>query len=447
MSQRVLGIAIGRHAVTLACVKVGRWKTVVESSAHFERVDTPAHAALARALEHVPPPYRTSPLHLALSAGDLNCADCFDVPFRSEAQLAAIAGSLAEERCAGGSVEEMAIDHQRFNLGGTTCVRIVALAHATLDELIGVVRKALPGARLRLVTASVAAQADVLREKTCTNVLVAHGEALLIRFNGGRAAAWRSFPVNSKHTAADSAAAAQAFSPDGTEVTVSTDRVDVGRVKNCPVGEAAAVAVSQLQPQRALNVLRGAKGAPRSALGKLRGPLTFAGAAAALLLLSTGLYFSRQIRALEASRNACDAFEENLWHQKLPNEKYVAGGLSTRVNKLLLQHNKTVEANKFPSALAFWSEIAAAQPDADRLGFALDSMQLGLDGGRMSGRVLKGASDPLSNASQLEIALEKSPALSAHGEFENGPSDVAVRLRLDYPKQPAQSSREKGLRP
>lgn len=440
MSRRVLGVAVSRCDVTLACVAVGRWKTTVVTSISTERCRAPLSVALSHALKSVPSDFQRCAVHMALSARELNCVDCFDVPFRSEAQLAAIVGSLAEERCAGSVVEDLAVDHQCVMIAGKMIVRIIALSHFKLDEIQSVIRKELPGATLQIVTGSLVAMAESLRLKSRVFAFAAHGEALVIRFDGGgNAEGWRSFPVHSAYTLTPLTDAAKAFATNENELRVSMDRVDVGLVKNSPIADATAIAVAQIKARGGLNLLRGAKNAPRSVLGKLRMHLIFAGAAAAVLMLSAGLYFSRQIRALEAGEIVCDEFERDLWDRALPGEKYVPGELNVREKKILAQHNKTTEANKFPSALSFWSEIAAVQPDANRLGFALDSMQLGLDGGRILGRVSKGERDPLLYASQLEAAFEKSNALSARGEFENGGSDITVRLRLDYPKPGSQS--------
>ena len=226
--------------------------------------------------------------------------------------------------------------------------------------------------------------------------------------------------------------ASRPAAPPGTSPNIHLANLDLVEAKQVPVSLAAAVAAALAEPDETANLLRGAKDAQRGAVSRLRGPLTKLGAAAALLLVITGFRFERHLGQCEADLEACGKTERQLWERTLPGEPYKAGELAGKLVKTLSQKEKSAAANRFPSALSFWSEVACAMPNPDQVGLSLESLHLAPDGGRMLGRVSRGSTDPLSNAALLESALSKSDRLAARGEFETRDSEIVVRLRLDY---------------
>jgi hypothetical protein len=434
--KRHVGVSIGRNAVAIAGVSAGR-RACIEFSAVAPRVaeSTPA-LSLAAALEKLPAEWRTADVFIAISNGDLACADCFEVPFSSESQIEAVTGSLAESRCAGFSAEDLATDLQRVIVTKNgAVVQIVAIPHTSLNALQACVKKSLPGARLKCVTAIPAALSAVLPREGCHGYAAA-GEGFVISAEN-TIPVWRSFPVNA--ASADQTLAARA-SAQSAEATLYSSEVPLRGMAEVPVALAAAAAVTLSEPGKIANVLRGAKDAPRSSVARLRGPLTFAGAAAAILLLAAGLYFDKQTHEFESSAQAVENAERKLWESALPHETYKPLGLTARLKKILAQQNKVAEANKYPSAFGFWSEMASVLPNADQIGMSMESLQLGPDGGRLMGKVNKGTSDPLSNASLLESALNNSESLAARGEFETHETEIVVRMRLDYRQPPVKAA-------
>lgn len=431
--KRRVGISIGRRAVAVAGVLAGRSAVIDFSGVSERNRESTLVEALQAALEKLPPAWRNSDIFLAISSGDLACADCFEVPFSSEGQIEAISGSLAESRCAGFSAEELATDLQRIDGTKTgSIVQVVALAHRTLSAILACVKTALPAARLRTVTAIPMALSHAIHRQGVHGLIVA-GEGILLA-NDGHAQAWRSFPVGSGRP--EQALSTRAASVGAGDITIHTREISLCDIDTVPIDLAAAVAVALVEPGKNANLLRSAMDAPRSALARLRGLLTLAGAAAALLFVAAGLYFDKQARQLETGATAIEKTERTLWEGALPTEAYKPAALTSRLKKILAQRNRVAEANKYPSALAFWGEMASVLPNADQVGLSMESLQLGPDGGRLTGKVNKGTADPLSNASLLESALNNSESLAARGEFETRETEIVVRMRLDY-RQPS----------
>jgi hypothetical protein len=431
--KRCLGASIGRKTVAIAGVLAGR-SAVIDFSQLVERnKGETLIESLQTALEKVPAAWRDSDVFIAVSSGDLACADCFEVPFSSEGQIEAISGSLAESRCAGYSAEELATDLQRVSGTKTgSMVQVVSLPHCTLNAIQECVRKILPAARLKTVSAIPIALSRALPQQGIHGFMVG-GEGILLA-NNGNTQAWRSFPVGTINP--EQALAARAASVGEGDVTHHAKEIALKGIDGVPVELAAAVAVAIVEPAKSANLLRSAMDAPRSSLARLRGPLTLVGTAAALLLVAAGLFFDKQVRQLETNAAALEKSEHKLWEGALPNEPYKTAALTSRLKRILTQRNKVAEANKYPSALAFWSEMAGVLPNADQVGLSLESLQLSPEGGRLTGKVNKGTGDPLSNASLLESSLNNSESLAARGEFETRESEIVVRMRLDY-RQPS----------
>ena len=429
--KRRVGISIGRKAVSIAGVLAGR-SAVVDFSLISERNrESTLVDALRATLEKLPPTWRSSEVFIAISSGDLGCADCFEVPFSTEGQIEAVSGSLAESRCAGFSAEELATDIHRMSGTKTgSMIQVVAIPHRTLSAIQDCVKKALPSARLKTVTAIPMALSRALPQPGVHGLVVA-GEGLLI--SNDITPAWRTFPIGLIDPI--QALTSRAGSVGDGEVRIHASEISLRGIEKVPIEFAAAVAVA-ISDSGSANLLRSAKDAPRSTLARLRGPLTFVGAAAALLLVAAGLFFDKQVRQLDTGATALEKAERKLWESSLPNEPYKPTVLTSRLKKILAQRNKVAEANKYPSALAFWSEMASVLPNADQMGLSMESLQLGPDGGRMTGKVNKGKSDPLSNASLLESALNNADGLAARGEFETRETEIVVRMRLDF-KQPS----------
>lgn len=430
--KRRVGISIGRKAVAIAGILAGR-RFAIEFSSLSERVQNSTLVdSLASAMNALPPQWRNCEIFIAISSGDLACADCFEVPYCSESQIETISNSLAESRCAGYSAEDLSTDLQRISVAkiGST-IQVIAIPHRTLSAIQECIKKVLPVARLKVVTAIPMALSGVLQSPGVHGLVIA-GEGILLSNNN--ILAWRSFPVGAEQPEQALSSRASSFSTD--EIQIYAKEIAFPGIRKVPLELAAAVAVTIAEPRTTPNLLRGAKDAPRNTLSRLRGPLTLAGAAMALLLLVAGLYFDKQVRQVATRTATIEVAERNLWVEALPNETYRPTALTTRLKSILTQRNKVTEANKYPSALAFWSEMASVLPNADQVGLSMESLQFGPDGGRLTGKVNKGTSDPLSNASLLESALNNSDSLAARGEFETRDTEIVVRMRLDY-RQPS----------
>jgi len=437
---RRLGLSICRHTVAVVglCLKRG------SASISFSYVLPRGNAlpqALASVLENVPAQWRRCDLFLALSAGDFACCDIFSVPFATEQQIEHVAGSLAEGRSAGASLEEIAFDIQCSSASaGQQRVQIAAVLHENLSQIQQGIRAALPDAKLLLVTPCAVAFAAALASDG-VHAIAAGGECVIVRRDSGALKDWRSLPVNnaSKDRILQHA---KGLGEEGVEPVVYSETISFHGIEvSSDIVFACAAALCD--PQHSLNVLRGSREAPRGLIKKMRRPLLLAQAAAAILLLSSGLYFEMFARRYEAQLQSCDGVEKAAWQAVLPGEKYRPGALTPRLKKILAKRNKTMDANNYPSALAFWSEVASVFPNADQMGMALESLQLGPDGGRITGRVNKGSGDPLANAALLESSLNNSESIAARGEYETKESEIVVRMRLDY-KPPVRGAKSMG---
>lgn len=416
--RRHIGISISRRNLALVGLTFRGRTPLLSYSAQWPRPPrTPADELLGSILKDVPLEWKDAHVRIALSNADLACGDCFIVPFRSEREVEDIAVSLAESRCAGSTSEELAIDVRLISTsaeGGI--IDLTALPQANLTRLRAQLQARLPHSKLDLVSSAPSLLSRAMRKKEQVSKFVFDdaGEAVELQFKQDQIVTWRAFPVDG--VASDSAA--------GT--------VELRENLTVPITFAVAAAAAIAESSQVANLLRAAPDAPKNGFTLLRKPLLLSASAAAVAILLGGFYLDRLTQNLRSEIAATEKQESALWREALPAESYRPGLLASRMKQVLAQRNKTAEINRFPSALTFWSEVAAVFPNPEPLGLSLESLQLGPDGGRLNGRVKRGATDPLVNAAGLESALNQSTSLAARGEFETKDSDIVVRMRLDY---------------
>ena len=390
-------------------------------------------------------------LALALSPGDLACAECLRVPFRSEREIEAVAGSLAESHCAGESAEELAVETyvRRRDKNGAR-VEVVALRREALERILAAAAEAAPASNLKLVTSIPSALAHVLpvgKHGALGVVDCSAGEGLVFSRETDGGVAWRSFPFSSVADQAlrQTRAACESLAPSAQSGTGESecsmpahltqgegDCVDLKMERAIEVRYAAAAAVLLAHRGGLPNLLRDSSRAPKGWSAKLRRPLLAACACAALALLTAGLHFEKMRLQSATALARCIERERTLGLALKPGEALRGGTLAARMKLTLAEEAETRAANRAPSALAFWCELAAAMPNPDELGLTLETLQLGPGEGRLSGRVSALAGDPLAHAGRFEKALNTAGGLSARAEFETREQDLLVRMRLDY---------------
>jgi hypothetical protein len=411
-----------------------------------------ASESLHELLAALPPQWRSGDVYVAITPGALACADCVTVPYRTEAQIESVAGSLAESRCAGESAEELAIDVVRKGAGAAkdgSVVHVVAIRQAALDAVMGTIQKALPSAQVKTVTGTPVALAEALTDShgVLGLALESAGEGALLHCEGGRVTMWRFFPLEGRGAEAEGIVRTQAIvygvAEDQIAVFAGDATVRVAEGLGVEAGLLPAAAVGVLDAELNANLLRGWARAPKGLAARLRAPLLAFGVAAALFLAAVGVCCHRYTGRTETDLSRCRDAEKKLHASAFPGQPYKAGELVGRMQREVSERRRVEAANQVPSALAFWAEVGAALPEADKVGFVLEELQLGTDGGRLTGRVPVAKENPLANAALLEGALNGSPVLTARGEFETKEQEVAVRVRLDY-RAPAQTE---GVRP
>lgn len=388
----------------------------------------PADQMLGSVLKAMPVEWKDAHVRFALSNADLACGDCFLVPYRSEREVEAIAGSLAESRCAGSTSEDLAIDVRLISTTAEgSVVDLASMPLADLAKLRAQLKEHLPESKLDLISSAPSLLAHSLREKSqAANLVFADaGEAAELQFHQERIVSWRWFPIDRGSTSTE---------PD-------TSTVELRESLTVSALLAVAAAAAMAETGQSANLLRSAPDAPKNALSLLRTPLLLSATAAVAAILVSGIYLDKLTQNLRSEITATEKQENVLWREALPAETYRAGTLASRMKQVLAQRNKTADVNRFPSALTLWSEVAAVFPNPEPLGLSVESLQLGPDGGRMNGRVKRGVGDPLAFAAGLESALNQSLSLAARGEFETKESEVVVRMRLDY-RTPAVPARE-----
>jgi hypothetical protein len=433
-----VGVAVCRLEIRLAVVVR---KHMVFSTVVSREPNNTCDVVLRKALLQIPPEFKNCRLAVALSPGDLACSESVRVPYRSEREIEAVAGSLAESLCAGESAEELAVETLvRHSDTKGARVEVVAIEHDVLERILAAVAGAVPPARLRLITSIPAALANALPIGTsgATGIVdCSGGEGMAFSRAEDGAVAWRAFPILGDGRAlTQTQAACESLATSGGEIGLfdssAKDCVDLKMDRMLEIRFAAAVVVATADRDRLPNLLRASSSAAKDWTSKLRAPLLAACACAAMALLAMGFYFEKK-RVQSANGLArCVERERALWTTLAPSETFRSGTLAVRLKKILAEQNEARAANRAPSALAFWSEVAAAMPNPDGIGLTLDTLQLGPGEGRMSGRVSAFAGDPLGHAGQLEKALNTSSGLAAHAEFETREKDIVVRMRLDY---------------
>jgi len=441
VSHRRLGIALGRHELAVAILEGrGRSLTVAWHKAERWAAHDPLAAGVRRLLEQIPKDLPCREVRVACSPRWLACADLVDVPYRSEAQIEAVAGSLAEGRSAGESAEDLAVDVVRVGVTKEgTLVNLHAIRHPILDQLRAGIQAALPSAQITTVTSTWAAVASCF--STGVLALAAAGEGLVVVADHGAAKAWRAFPLDTASPDARSTllAAADGLGIAASDLTVCLHEQPLRHgALELEARYATAVMAALCETKACPNLLRGSKDAPRGLLTQVRAPLTAVALAATLLLAASAFLFHARAKGCALRLQDVETSEKVLWEQAFPCKAYRQGSLTKEWEATEQLRQKNAEVNGFPSALAFWSEIGQALPNADQMGMTLEALQLGPEGGRMTAKVETHGNDPLSQAAHLEHALNARERLSARGEFEAKDKEVLVRMRLDY--RPATAS-------
>lgn len=436
MSVCRIGIAVGRREAACACVRAP--SVAPDAVARVPRgAAEPVAASIRKLADGLDPAWRRGEVRVALSPGLLACTDLCAVPFRSEGALRAVAGALAEGRCAGEHAETLAVDALPAGRAGDVArAEVLAGTHETLDAVRAAVREAFPLARLTLVTALPAALLRGIDGPPGAVGLTAGGEAFLFVRHEEADTEVRAFPCDTHETAglarlADAARQA-GVAAQATRLYGAGAEVPTRWGARVPAGLLGAYAAAQLDPADCPNLLNGARDAARGLPGRLRGPLLALGAAAAALLFATGAYFHLRLQRAEAALARAARHEEQLWTHYLPGQRYKPGELVARFKQTLAEQQRANEARRAPSALGFWAELAAALPNPDALGLTLENLQLGPDGGRLTAKVDAKQGEPLAHAAQLEHTLNAREQLAARGDFEARDNQIVVRMRLEY---------------
>ncbi|MBI3828864.1 MAG: hypothetical protein HY291_05075 [Planctomycetes bacterium] len=457
MGVRRIGMAIGRREITLAGVEGdGKGRRLALQTRRVRAPGATLAASIKALLAGLDPGWQRCEVRIALSPSDLACADVFEVPFRTETQVQAVAGSLAEGRSTGESAENLAVDALLLeSTPDGSRVELTALPIDTLEALRAAVREALPQGSLTLVTAlpAVLARAFVPHQVPFVMAFQAGGEGFILAGRDRELASVRAFPLENGHPLSPAKLQAVASGLGAANVSIhdlgAADEIDLKCGVRAEPAFACAAAVTALNVAALTNVLRGAPDAPRSIGSKLERPLLLLAGAAALLLFAAGLVFHVKARRAESALERTAEQERKLWNEYLPGQPYRADGLAAALKRVLNEQQRTAEANRGASALAIWGELGKALPDPDTVGLVLDSMQLDTAGGRFTAKVDAKPGDPLANAALLEHALNSSERLSARGEFETRDNAVTVRMRLDYrtPRQGLAQTRAEAAKP
>ena len=432
--KRRLGIAITRNDATVIGLETSGQTSRVVFTARVERKERSESTTLEELLRSVPGNWQRCEVVLGLSHSLLSCADCVAVPYRSSAQLELVAASLAEGRCAGESAEDLAVDALQLGAQDSgMLVEILAVQQAKIASLRSSIRKLLPHSTLISVGSIAAALARTLEVETCVIAIAnaSSAEGYAIQFEAGRPVNWRAFPLRPSEATARQRLLKNASELGAQPRLLLDEPVEFSTGLKVDAAFAAATAVALSSGLECANALRGTPDYPKAFVSKFKRSILSTMTAAAVLCVAAGIYFHSQVENAEANLDQVDVDERKLWQQYLPSER-PSGALLARMQQKITEHNRSMDANRAPSALAFWAEIGAVLPQPDSLGLTLDTLQLGPDGGRWTGHVSVKPGDPLANAASFERALNTSACIAARGEFEAKESDVQVRMRLDY---------------
>lgn len=391
-----IGIAVHRKAARLAVLERRGRTFALVLERRWDRAAVGTLPELLRAvLSEVPASLKKARVALALSPGDLACADRW-IPLEGiqSANLARIGPAMCEARCAGETVETLAVDL----VPAGQAVQAVALSRESLEAIV----HAASGFPLALVTSIPSVLSSFFPDLSLT----CEGEAFEIR-----SGAWRARPVDS--------------------VEETSGNLTVGSLE-VPAVLAPAVAVALIDPDEVPNALRATPAGRPTFVRRHRDALLGIAAAAALCLASLGVRFHQELRSERAGIESARRAELELWRRFLPSDEPRPGKLLRIMSDRLRGLGEGSGSDPTPSALGFWSEIAAHFPDPDALGLTLDALDLASDGGRLLARVPAAVEDPLKNASQLEGHLARSRKLRLRGDYEVREGEVQIRLRLDY---------------
>lgn len=435
MSASVLSVFLGRR---WACLLAGTRRMLAKNQGFSLAADVPQEtspgAVLGDLLGRLPTQWRACEVRIALSPALLGCSDAFETPFTGERQMAAVASSLAEERCAGENAEQLSVD---FAFLDRKTVEIVAVRTDFLRSLVETVRSRLPGSTVTLIASAPSLLARALAPEETRHGLALGfpGEAWV--FEQGSILA-RTFPLAmDRDRAAERLAESlrrEGQSDGAGRVLASWTEDPRVRLKSgieCPLAHAIPTALALADTETLANLVSALPG-HSSGARQLRRAYLGSMAAAAVLFLAMGLYFDQRSRGIAEQSDRCARSEEALWKICFPSDRYVPDALADRMRSQREKRRKAAEANRLPSALAFWGQVGSRMPQPDRIGFSLDELSLAPDGGRLAGRVRTEPGDPLRNASLLERSLNESEALDARGEFETKGDEIVVRMRLDY---------------
>ncbi|MCK6498650.1 MAG: hypothetical protein L6Q38_04130 [Nitrospira sp.] len=442
MGRPILALYLGRR---WGCLLSGTRRMFVRGQALSLSAEiapgSPIEMALSDLLGRIPAEWRGGDLRIALSPALLGCADTLESPFQTEKQVSAVVESLAEERCAGENAEDLTVDFAlNGKIAGKATIEVVALRTALLRSLLETVHARLPAATVSLITSAPAVLKRALVPKEIEGglALLLPGEVFESGSEGDGLPIFRAFPVAALREGIQDRVAAR-IQADETAARFLCAWDPDHRVKlkagiECPVAHAIPTALALTDPETLPNLVsrlpehsNGSRHLRKAYLGVL--------AAAAMLLLVAGLYFDRKAKHVSERLDACSEIEASLWKTYLPHTRFVPDALAERMRAELELHRKATEANRLPSALAFWGQVGRRMPAPDKIGFSLDELSFAPDGGRLAGRVKAEPGDPLRNAALLERALNESEALDARGEFESRGDEIVVRVRLDYRPQ------------
>lgn len=452
MKQRRLALCIGRrHACVVSLTGATQVDTVVYRHPLPRNVGPSISAVLRELLLSAKSTQFGINAQLSLSPADLACADVCEAPFNADTQLEDIAGTLAESRCAGETAENLAIDiarERRAGAPGGSRGQLIAIRHDTLDAIRSTLKELCPQARLSVVTSIPSALTKLLDqgglEARRALAWISPGEVVIVGRDSKIELKWRAFPHDRDVGCAIEKVKAIAASWDVPAEKLlilnseSDEEVEITKGLRIPPGAAPAVGAALMEPLRDINLLRGARDAPKRMTGKLAAPIRAALVAAAIFVFGLGLWFDRERQAFETGTAESTKQEKKLHRQALPDLRYSQGRLLSEMRKRLRRHRKNTGVEMPPSALAFWRELATHMPDPEKIGLTVDSLKLGASEGQLVGRVQTDAKEPMRHANFLQTELNRSEHLTTRGEFQKRGAEVNVNIRLNYvpPKKP-----------
>ena len=402
-----IGVSISRGAADLVLVEMRKGARSIAGEIHLTHSpETDPVDELRVLLESLSEDQRMGPVFLALSSGVFACDGIWAPPSEKikRSAIPKIAPTLCEARTAAEKLETLAVDAVEEH----SLIHGIAIESDLLERVREVVKSS--GLTLSLVTAAPAVLASVLPEEESIELPYGRETVRVEKGKSGRSC--RSFPKD-----AAEAEGGISFTLEGVELQAR---------------QIVAFALAVCDLDRVPNALRGASDAPRSFLRRFRRPVVALGVAAALFLLSVGLYFRGETRRYERELEAARRMEASLWKDYLPDETRTQGLLVRSMKDRLLEVGENPTDSTFPSALRFWAEIGKHLPDVEAMGMTLESLDLSPEGGRLEAVVATVPRDPLKNAALLEGKLNESGKMTTRGDYETRGNKIQVRLRMHY---------------